>query len=109
VHVKRKPAKFPEKKGCYDKIVLRIFFYCFTAHSLCSLEPQRTQSFSISLFSVDPAFSGTGTPENNKKHALQAFTDPQYRAAIDFFLLPSSQRQKKSIFSLRSLRLCGEN
>jgi hypothetical protein len=102
VHVKRKPAKFPEKKGCYDKIVLRIFFYCFTAHSLCSLEPQRTQSFSILLFSVERT-------ENNKKHALQAFTDPQYRAAIDFFLLPSSQRQKKSVFSLRSLRLCGEN
>jgi hypothetical protein len=33
----------------------------------------------------------------------------KYRVAIDFFLLPSSQRQKKSIFSLRSLRLCGEN
>jgi len=23
------------------------------------------------LFSVDPALSGTGTPENNKKHAMR--------------------------------------
>jgi hypothetical protein len=103
VHVKRKPAKFPEKKGCYDKIVLRIFFYCFTAHSLCSLEPQRTQSFSILLFSVDPAFSGTGTPENNKKHALRTFKYPQYRAAIDFFLLPSSSHGKRKVSFLCAL------
>jgi len=54
------------------------------------------------LFSVE-------RPENNKKHALRAFRTQKYRVAIDFFLLPSSQRQKKSIFSLRSLRLCGEN
>jgi len=54
------------------------------------------------LFSVE-------RPENNKKHALRAFRTKKYRVAIDFFLLPSSQRQKKSIFSLRSLRLCGEN
>jgi len=52
--------------------------------------------------------SGTGTPENNKQHALRAFKTEKYRVAIDFFLLPSSQRQKKSIFSLRALRLCGE-
>jgi hypothetical protein len=32
----------------------------------------------------------------------------KYRLAIDFFLLPSSQRQKKSISSLRSPRLCGK-
>jgi hypothetical protein len=47
------------------------------------------------LFSVDPALSGAGTPENNKERGLRAFTDPQYRATIDLFLLPSSQRQKK--------------
>jgi len=69
------------------------------------------------LFSVDPAFDGTGTPENNKKHALRAFRAQKYRVAIDFFsfagldpvrLDGASQRQKKSIFSLRPLRLCGE-
>jgi hypothetical protein len=53
------------------------------------------------LFSVERT-------ENNKKQALRALGVKKYRAAIDFFLLPSSQRQKKSIFSLRSLRLCGE-
>jgi hypothetical protein len=46
--------------------------------------------------------------ENNKKQALRAFVVKKHRVAIDFFLLPSSQRQKKSIFSLRALRLCGE-
>jgi hypothetical protein len=53
------------------------------------------------LFSVERT-------ENNKKQALRAFIVKKYRVAIDFFLLPSSQRQKKSIFSLRSLRLCGK-
>jgi hypothetical protein len=53
------------------------------------------------LFSVERT-------ENNKKQALRASGVKKYRVAIDFFLLPSSQRQKKSIFSLRSLRLCGE-
>ena len=46
--------------------------------------------------------------ENNKKQALWVFVVKKYRVAIDFFLLPSSQRQKKSIFTLRPLRLCGE-
>jgi hypothetical protein len=46
--------------------------------------------------------------ENNKKQALRAFRVKKYRVAIDFFHLPSSQRQMKSILSLRSLRLCGE-
>ena len=32
----------------------------------------------------------------------------KYRVAIDFFLVLSSQQQKNSILSLRSLRLCGE-
>jgi len=32
-----------------------------------------------------------------------------YRASIDVFLLLSSQRQKRILFSWRSLRLCGEN
>jgi hypothetical protein len=54
------------------------------------------------LFSVERT-------ENNKKLALRAFRIQKYRVAIDFFLLPSSQRQKKSILSLRFLRLCGEN
>jgi hypothetical protein len=72
---------------------------------LLTAEPQSTQSLFILLFSVDPAFSGTGTPENNKKHALRAFTDPQYRAAIDFFHLPASHRQMKIFASLRPLRL----
>jgi hypothetical protein len=53
------------------------------------------------LFSVERT-------ENNKKPALQASVVKKYRVAIDFFLLPTSQRQKKSILSLRSLRLCGE-
>jgi len=53
------------------------------------------------LFSVERT-------ENNKQRALRAFKAEKYRVAIDFFLLPSSQRQKKSIFSLRPLRLCGE-
>jgi len=71
----------------------------FTAHSLRSLEPQRTLRFFILLFSVERT-------ENNKKQALRAFRVQKYRVAIDFFLLPSSQRKKKSISSLRSLRLC---
>jgi hypothetical protein len=53
------------------------------------------------LFSVERT-------ENNKNHALRAFRTQKYRVAIDFFLLPASQREKKSIFSLRALRLCGE-
>jgi len=60
--------------------------------------------------------NGTGTPGNNKKHALRAFGVKKYRVAIDLFSFAvsqsrsngASQRQKKSIFSLRSLRLCGE-
>jgi len=54
------------------------------------------------LFSVERT-------ENNKKQAFRAFRTQKYRAAIDFFLFPSSQRKKKCIFSLRSLGLCGEN
>jgi len=73
----------------------------FTAHLLRSLEPQRTLRFFILLFSVERT-------ENNKKQALRAFIVHNYRVAIDFFLLPSSQRKKKFISSLRSLRLCGE-
>jgi hypothetical protein len=46
--------------------------------------------------------------ENNKKQPYGHLESKKYRVAIDFFLLPSSQRQKKSIFYLRSLRLCGE-
>jgi hypothetical protein len=47
-------------------------------------------------------FSAEGA-ENIKKQALRAFVKKISRlSGIDFFLLPSSQRQKKSIFSLRS-------
>jgi hypothetical protein len=63
------------------------------------------------LFSVDlpsRSYGKAGRAENNKKQALRAIGDNKYCEAIDFFLLPSTQRQKKSIFSLRSLRLCGE-
>ena len=38
--------------------------------------------------------------------ALRAFGVKKYREAIDFFLLPPAQRQKKSVISLRPLRLC---
>jgi hypothetical protein len=73
----------------------------FPPPSRGSLESQRTQSLFILLFSVERT-------ENNKQQALRAFKAGKHRVAIDFFLLPSSQRQKKSIFSLRTLRLCGE-
>jgi len=68
------------------------------------------REFRVYLFYCFPLtpLSGTGTPENNKQQALRAFKAKKYRVAIDSFLLSSAQRQKKSIFSLRSLRLCGE-
>jgi hypothetical protein len=47
----------------------------------------------ILLFSVDPAYSVTGTPENNKKHALRAFEIQKHRVAIDIFHLLASQQQ----------------
>jgi len=53
------------------------------------------------LFSVERT-------ENNKEASPAGICSKEYRVAIDFFLLPASQRQKKSSFSLRSLRLCGE-
>jgi hypothetical protein len=49
-----------------------------TAHSLRSLESQRTQRLFILLFSV-------GRTENNKQHALRAFRVQKYRVVIDFF------------------------
>jgi hypothetical protein len=52
-------------------------------------------------------FSAEGA-KNIKKQALRAFVKKKYRVAIDYFPLPSSQRQKKSIFSLRFPRLRGE-
>jgi hypothetical protein len=60
------------------------------------------------LFSADPVFSGTGTPENNKQQALRGFKEEKRRVAIEFFLLPASQWQKKISVTLRSLRLCGK-
>jgi hypothetical protein len=80
---------------------MQVCEFIFTAHSLRSLEPQRTLRFFILSFSVERT-------ENNKKQALRALRVQKYRLAIDYFLLPSSQRQKKSISSLRSLRLRGE-
>ncbi len=74
----------------------------FTAHSLRSLEPQRTQRYFVLLFSVDLAFSGTGTPENNKKHPLRAFRALKYRVAIDFFSFAvlSTSKEKYLFFAL---------
>ena len=79
-----------------QKEIVEYFLYCFTAHlsrikrgSLRSLEPQSAQRLFILLFSVDPALSGTGTPENNKNHALRAVRTQKYRVVIDFFLLLS--------------------
>jgi hypothetical protein len=42
------------------------------------------------------------------KQAMRTFKEEKHRVAIKLFLLPTFQRQKKIIFSLRSLRLCGE-
>jgi len=53
------------------------------------------------LFSVERA-------ENNKQQVLRSSKTEKHRVAIEFFLLPTSQRKKKIIFSLRSLRLCGK-
>jgi hypothetical protein len=53
------------------------------------------------LFSVE-------STENNKQQALRAFRPENHHVAIEFFLLPTSQRQKKIIFPLRTLRLCGK-
>jgi len=65
-----------------DSFLIRLL----TAHSLRSLESQRSLRLFILLFSVERT-------ENNKKQALRAFLVKKYRVAIDFFLLPSSQRQ----------------
>jgi len=67
------------------------------------------------MFSVDPAFNGTGTPENIKTMLLkisQIQGKPEKMVfkrhlAIAFPLL-SSQQQRKNNLSPRSLRLCGE-
>jgi len=40
----------------------------------------------------------TGTPENNKKHALRAFRTKKYRVAIDFFFCrPLNGKRKVSL------------
>ncbi|MGI9571059.1 MAG: hypothetical protein ACR2PH_15295 [Desulfobulbia bacterium] len=66
-------------------------FDIFTAHSLRSLEAQRTLSSFILLFSVE-------RKENNKNHVLRAFRIQKYRAAIDFFFFrPLNGKRKVSL------------
>jgi hypothetical protein len=59
------------------------------------------------LFSVDPAERDRDTGKQQEASPV-GICSKKYRIAIDIFILPSSQRQNKSIFSLRTLRLCGE-
>jgi len=61
----------------------------FTAHSLRSLEPQR--SF-VLLFSVERT-------ENNKPQALRAFRVQKYRVAIDFFSFAVLSTAKENYLS----------
>jgi hypothetical protein len=58
--------------------LLFVLIQQLTAHSLLSLEPQRTPRLFILLFSIERT-------ENNKHHALRAFKALKYRVAIDFF------------------------
>jgi len=40
--------------------------------------------------------SGTGTPENNKEHALRAFKPEKHRVEIEFFCRPLNGKRKLS-------------
>ena len=78
-------AVFISAVRAYVEFVLELDFLYFSIHYITFFflyreldifySPQRTQraqSFFVLLFSVAPARRGTGTPENNKKHALRA-------------------------------------
>jgi hypothetical protein len=50
--------------------------------------------------------SGTGTPQNNKKHALRAIRTQKYRVAIDCFSFADlSTAKEKYLFFARSAPL----
>ena len=57
------------------------------------------------LFFVDPACSGTGTPENNNLKSCGQLSTKKSDSIISFL---HSQQKRNGMFSLRSLRLCGE-